>query len=117
MYEQVDTEGNTHCMMDEIVDHKKQADAVHFDDNHTVDGKEQKTTHGLKLCVKWKDGTWSWEKMAILKEGFAIEVSEYAISNKLASEPAFAWRVRSTLRKRDQIILYYCPKMYVKHYR
>ena len=33
-----------------------------------------------------------------------MEVVEYAVANKVAEEPAFAWWVRKALRKRDRII-------------
>jgi hypothetical protein len=37
-------------------------------------------TKGWKLCVKWKDGTASWEWLTDLKESYPIKVAEFAIS-------------------------------------
>jgi hypothetical protein len=129
MYEQVDSEGQLHRMMDEIVYHKKMSDAIHADDARTSDGKARQTTKGWKLCVRWKDGTLSWEQLALLKEGYPIEVAEYAVANKLVSEPAFNWWVTGVLRKWERIISklnsrymrreesleFKNPRRYVKH--
>jgi Reverse transcriptase (RNA-dependent DNA polymerase) len=39
-----------------------------------------------------------------LKESNPVETAEYAVANKIADEPAFAWWVRDVLRRRDRII-------------
>ena len=39
-----------------------------------------------------------------LKESNAIEVSEYVTDRSIQDEPAFAWLVPFTRRKRDKII-------------
>jgi ribosomal protein L31E len=39
-----------------------------------------------------------------LKESYPIEVAEYAVDNKIASEATFAWWVPHVLQKRDCII-------------
>jgi hypothetical protein len=38
------------------------------------------------------------------KEVYPIQAAEYAVANKLVSEPAFSWWVPYTLRKRDRVI-------------
>jgi hypothetical protein len=57
-----------------------------------------------KVCVKWNDGSYSLEKLALMKEGNPIEVAEYAMANKLSSEPAFNWWVNDVLRRRERIL-------------
>ena len=42
--------------------------------------------------------------MADLKNSYPVQVAEYAVNNKIASEPAFAWWVPHVLKKRDRII-------------
>ena len=56
-------------------------------------GKTRKriTTRGWKLCVSWKDGSTSYERLSDLKEAYPILVAEYAEMNDLVKEPAFAW--------------------------
>ena len=62
------------------------------------------TTQGWELLVQWKDGSVSWEKLKDLKESNPVEVAEYAVANRIVEEPAFAWWVPHTLRKRNRII-------------
>lgn len=107
IYAQVDDEGNIYDILDEITDHKKTADAVSNDDSFViVNGKKhpRKTTKGWKLCVRWKDGSSSWVRLADLKESNPIQLAEYAIAIKLVSEAAFSWWVPHVIRKRERII-------------
>jgi hypothetical protein len=60
-------------------------------------------TKGWKLCIKWKDGTTSWEWLANLKESYPIEVAEFTISCDIHDEATFAWWVPYLLTKRNWI--------------
>ena len=107
MISQCDLEGNQFLLMDSIVDHKKDGHAVELADQYVyVNGRQhqRKTTKGWKLCVQWKDGTTTWERLADLKESYPVEVAEYAVVNKISHEPAFSWWVPHMLKKRDRII-------------
>ena len=108
IYSQVDQEGNSFLIMDEIIDHKKDGHAVEKDDGDSVklNGKsyKRKTTKGWKLLIQWKDGTTSWVSLKECKNTNPIRVAEYAVANKIAEEPAFNWWVNQTLKKRDRII-------------
>ena len=59
---------------------------------------------GWDLCIQWKDGSTSWEKLSALKEAYPVETAEYAVANKIGSEPAFDWCVPYTIRRCNQII-------------
>ena len=63
-----------------------------------------KSTKGWQLCIQWRDGTFIWENLSTTKESNAIEVAEFAVSQGIDHEPAFAWWVPYTLKKRDRII-------------
>jgi hypothetical protein len=108
IYSQVDNEGRRHLILDEIIDHRKDGSAVAPDDLYVTDrnGNQhmRRTTKGWKLSVQWKDGSVSWLPLKDLKESNPVEVAEYAVANKLVHEPAFAWWVPHTLRKRDTIV-------------
>lgn len=107
IYSQCDTDGNQYLILDELVDHKKDGHAVNISDQYiTVKGRryKRKTTVGWKLCVKWKDGTSSWERLADLKASNPVEVAEYEMASGISHEPAFDWWVPYTLKKRDRII-------------
>jgi len=107
MLTQCDENGNQFLLMDELIDHTSDATAVQHADRYVIRNGRQylrKTTTGWKLCVRWKDGTTSWEKLSDLKESYPIEVAEYSIANNIEKEPAFAWWAPYVLKKRDRII-------------
>jgi hypothetical protein len=54
--------------------------------------------------VSWKDGTESWVKLAELKDSYPIELAEFAKARIIADEPAVAWWVPHTLRKRNAFL-------------
>jgi hypothetical protein len=39
-----------------------------------------------------------------MKESYPIESAEYAVNNKIAEEPAFAWWANKVLRRRNRVI-------------
>jgi hypothetical protein len=94
--------------MNEIVDHWSDRSAVPVDDAYYVDPNGQTTrrmtTKGWKLLVKWKDGTTDWLPLKDLKESYPVQVTEYAVTNKIAEQPAFAWWLPYIHRKRERII-------------
>jgi hypothetical protein len=108
MYSQVDGDGHSFLLMSEITDHKSDGTAVSKDDGYEVtptgQRRPRRTTRGWKLLVSWKDGSTSWVALKDLKESHPVQVSEYALVNKLLSEPAFAWWSMKVLKKRDRII-------------
>ena len=107
IYEQLDEEGNKYRLLSSIVDHKKDASAISISDGtFHWNGREHKkrTTRGWSLCVEWKDGSTSWEKLQDLKESNPLEVVEYAVANLIDKEPAFAWWVAFALKRRDRLI-------------
>jgi hypothetical protein len=107
MYAQCDLNGNQYMLLDSIIDHKVGSNALTREHQIiTVNGRQHhwKTTTGWKLCVEWKDGSTSWERLANLKESYPIEVAEYAVAHGIEKEPAFVWWVPYVLRKRDRII-------------
>jgi hypothetical protein len=65
------------------------------------------------LCVEWKDGTTSWERLAGIKESNPVEVAEYAVGKDLQDKPAFVWWFPHVLKKRHCIIAFVI-KRYLK---
>eukprot|EP00978_Attheya_sp_CCMP212_P035963 scaffold159681_cov67-Attheya_sp.AAC.2 len=107
MWAQCDLEGNQYILLDSIVDHTSDGHAVKKADQMIVlNGRSTKckTTKGWMLCVQWKDGTTTWERLSELKESNPVKVAEYAVSREIQSEPAFDWWVPYTLKKQDRII-------------
>jgi hypothetical protein len=64
----------------------------------------RKTTKGWNLCIEWKDGTTSWERLVDLKESNPVEVYEYAATKILLDAPAFVWWSPYVLNKCSRII-------------
>ena len=92
MYAHCDTEGNQYLLLKEIVDWKKDDSATSPADMYVTHGANRhfrKMTKGWQLCVEWKDGTTSWERLADLKESNPIKVAEFAVAHGLQDEPAF----------------------------
>jgi len=109
MYSQCDSEGNQYLLLDEIVDwHRDDSVAITGDDmyvmSHNGNRHYRKTTKGWKLCVKWRDGSTSWVRLAELKESFPIEVAEFAVAQGIHDEPAFIWWVPYVLARRNRIV-------------
>ena len=92
--------------MKDIVGHKSKCAALVGDELFIISKNRQKklrkTTQGWKLCIEWKDGSTTWEPLKDFKESNPIEVSEYAVANKIDHEPAFAWWVPDTLRSEER---------------
>ena len=109
MLTQVDSEGYSMTLMDGIINHRKdESKAVPKIDQYVItrsgQRRQRKTTSGWELLVKWKDESESWIKLKDMKESHRIEVAEYARARGIDDEPAFAWWVPYTLRKRDVIL-------------
>ena len=106
---QVDSEGHRQMMLDEIIDHRSDGNAVQkkngFITNPKTGTKHRKlTTRGWEFCIIWKDGSTNWIKMKDLKESYPVELAQYSIDNKVSDEPAFAWWVPYVVKKRKAII-------------
>ena len=105
---QVDDEGFTLTVFDSILDYSKDSDAVDKKDLYflTRSGtrRMRKTTCGWRFLILWKDGTETWVHLKDMKESHPVELAEFVKSRGIAAEPAFAWWVPYTLRKRDTII-------------
>jgi hypothetical protein len=99
--------GNLYSL--KIVVHERSNDALHKDDQYIIYNGQQclrRTTKGCKLYVRYVEGHYNlvdWLKRSQGKSN-PVEVAEYAVENKLVSEPAFKWWVPYTLKKKEQII-------------
>ena len=105
---QVDLDGFSKTIFDNIVDYQKSESATNKSDKYIYmkNGKRRlkQTTIGWELLVAWKDGSESWIPLKDLKESNPVEVAEFAKARAIDDEPAFAWWVPYTLRKKDAII-------------
>ena len=98
MFSQVDEEGRSQLVMESIIDHRSDDYAVTKENGLDKVGgttRQKRTTKGWELKYLWKDGT---------KNADPVKVAKYAVSAGIADEPAFAWWVPYTLKKRDVLI-------------
>jgi hypothetical protein len=56
------------------------------------------------LCVEWKYGTTSWERLEDIKESNPVEVAEYAPVKIFIDTTDFVWWAPHFLKKRTIII-------------
>ena len=96
-------------MLDSIIDHKRD-DAVALNESNGCNIKPngdkiaKKTTQGWKFLLRWKDNSENWVDLKDLKESKPLEVADYVQGHGLLTEPAFAWWVPHSLKKRERII-------------
>jgi hypothetical protein len=108
MLSQVDPSGYNRILLREIIDYRKDDSAVPMEDKFltTRSGQRRlrKTTQGWELLVAWKDGTESWVRLATLEDSYPVELAEFAKARGIDKEPAFAWWVPITIRRRNTIL-------------
>ena len=108
LFAQVDQEGNRHVLIDKIIDYRVNGCEVKLQDAFITTGtgmrRRHETTIGWELLAQWKDGSTNWISLNDLKESYPVQTAEYAVVAKIAMEPAFAWWVPHTLKKRNRII-------------
>ena len=108
LFAQVDQEGNRHVLLDELIDYRVNSREVKLQDAFITTGTGTRRRHEItirwELLAQWKDGSTNWGSLKDLKESYPVQTAEYALVAKIAMEPAFAWWVLYTLKKRIQII-------------
>ena len=108
MYDQIDEQGNNFGLIEGITDHKVDDDAITKDQGWVVTStgclRRKVTTKDWHLKIKWKGGTESWIPLQEAKQSMPLDVAEYAVARSIHDEPAFAWWVPYTLKKRRTLI-------------
>jgi hypothetical protein len=107
MYAQCDIEGRQYNLMEGNVNHRPDGHAIEPADmyiKHGSNKKVRKKTKGWNLCVEWKCGTTSWERLVDIKERNPVEVAEYAAAKSLLDTLVFVWWAPHVLKKRSRII-------------
>ena len=107
--------------MKEIIDYctngqeVKQQDA--FIKMRTGTKRRRKTTKGWEILIKWKDDSTNWVALKDVKESYPVQVAEFAISNCIAEEPAFAWWVPFMMKKRNRILAKVKSKYWLRSHK
>jgi hypothetical protein len=78
LYSETDEEGNVHVLLDDIVDHKRNENAVDKEDAFIImkNGvkRRRETTQGWKLLCQWKDGSTNWVALKDMKHSTRLEL-------------------------------------------
>ena len=108
MFADVDEEGHRLLLLDCILDYRKTSEAVPKSDafivNKSGTKRRKETTKGWEILFSWKDGSTTWSTMKDAKDSYPVQLAEFAIENGIADEPAFAWWVPYTIKKKQRII-------------
>ena len=121
MFAQIYEDVNRHVLMDETNDHQFGEAAVNIQDAFmtTSSGakRRRQITQDVSLCIKWCNGNTTWAALKDLKEAHPVQLAEYFVAAKIFMEPAFAWWVHHTLRKRNYIIAKIKSKYWLKTHK
>jgi hypothetical protein len=78
IYAQVDADGRKYMLMEYIIDHRKDKNAVPKDDEYVainVKRNRKKPTDGWQFNIQWKDGSTTWDPLKPLKEASPIDIA------------------------------------------
>ena len=121
LFAQVDEEGHRHVLLEDIIDHRtdgsevKQADA--FVTSKSGAKRRRETTKGWELLCQFKDGSTNWVALKDMKNSLPVQVAEYAVMARISEEPAFAWWVSYTLKKRNRIVAKTKSKYWIRTHK
>ena len=109
LYSQADDPNSNFTTLEGIIGHDSDNTAVKMSDGwFTMPGSNVRrrviTTKGWKFHVQWTDGTTTWVPLSTIKESNPVELAEYCKSRSIDKEPAMAWWVDWTLKKKEKII-------------
>ena len=107
LLEQVDEEGHRHLILDEIIDHRQDVNAIGTKDafTKTPNGikRRKMTTAGWKLCLQWKHGSTDWVSLKDIKQSYPVELEDYVKRLEFYVEPVFACWVSYSQKKGENI--------------
>ena len=108
LFAKIDDEGKEFVLVKEIVGHRKDGDAVPKEQGFVV-GKNgnrhpKRTTKGWSIAVELLDGSQEWLPLKTVKDGYPIDLAEYAVAQGIDTEPAFHWWVPQTRNHMHRMI-------------
>ena len=101
-----------HCMNGQEVKHQ---DA--FITTRTGTKRRRETTKGWEILIEWKDGSTNSVTLKDVKESYPVQLAEFAISNHIVEEPAFAWWVPFVMKKRNRILAKVKSKYWLRSHK
>ena len=121
LFAQVDDEGNRQVLMKEIIDYRTNGQEVKHQDafitTKTGTKRRRETTKGWEILIEWKDGSMNWVALKDVKKSYPVQLIEFAISNRIAELPAFAWWVPFVMKKRNCILAKVKSKYWLRSHK
>ena len=97
LFAQVDLSGNQFTILDSItLTRIDGAQVLHQDAFvHTSPGTKKRlnTTKVWEICIQWKYGSTTCNKLKDVKYLYPVHMAEFAVDNRISEEPPFAWWV------------------------
>ena len=107
--------------MKEIIDYHTNGLEVKQQDTfitmRTGTKRRRETMKGWEILIEWKDSSMNWVTLKDVKESYPVQLAEFAISNHIAEEPAFAWWVPFVMKKRNHILSKVKSKYWLKSHK
>ena len=121
LFAQVDPEGNRLVVFEDIIDYRTNGKQVAIEDGMIVTPvgtkRRKQTTAGWESLIRWKDGSTTWVTLRDAKDNYPVQVAEYAIAAGIDKQPAFAWWVPFTIKKRQQIVSKIKSKYWIRTHK
>lgn len=103
LYSQVDPEGRSYAIIEDIVDWRCTDEAVDDNDIFQVSYNgnihRRRITKGYQLCIHWADGSTSWESLRDMKEMYPVQVADFAVAHGIDNLPGFRWWIPQVMKK------------------
>ena len=121
LFVQVDNEGNRQVLMKEIINYHTNGQEVKHQDafitTKTSTKRSRETTKGWEILFEWKDGSANCVALKDVKESYPVQLAEFAISKRIAEEPAFAWWAPFMMKKRNRILAKVKSKYWLRSHK
>ena len=92
---QVDEEGNHKIILDEIIDHRQNVNAIGKEDAFTkmLNGMKRRkmSTAGWQLCIQCKYGSTYRVALKDINISYPVELADYTKRMEMDNETVFAW--------------------------
>ena len=103
MFSQVDGKVNWHILFQDIVDHRYDGTEEEYQDvfitTRTVTKCRKETKKGVEVIVQWKYGSTTWVTLKDMKNSYPVQLAEYVLHFRIASNPVFAWWIQHEVVK------------------
>ena len=91
LFTQVGQEGKRFVLIGSIIDTRTdgtqtlQKDAFVITKSGTK--RRKNTAKGLEVCIQWKDGSTTWNKLKDIKDSYPVQMAKYEVENRNLEEP------------------------------